>query len=66
VSARIETAAGEMAVGKTPCVGALVSVGIETPSGEMAVGKTPPSRGSGECRDRDGGWRDGCQQDATQ
>jgi len=43
-----------------------VSVGIETPSGEMAVGKTSRSRGSGECRDRDGGWRDGCQQDAMQ
>jgi len=39
VSAGIETAAGEMAVGKTPCVGALVSVGIETPAGEMAVGR---------------------------
>jgi len=34
----IEPAADEMAVGKTPCVGALVSVGIETPAGEMAVG----------------------------
>jgi len=32
VSAGIETAAGEMAVGKTPCLGALVSVGIETPA----------------------------------
>jgi len=39
VSARIETAAGEMAVGKTPCVGGLVSIGIETPAGEMAVGR---------------------------
>ena len=39
VSAGIETAAGEMAVGKTPCVGALVSIGIETPAGEMAVGR---------------------------
>jgi len=43
-----------------------VSVGIETPAGEMAVGKTPRSRGSGERRDRDGGWRDDCQQDAAQ
>jgi len=66
VSAGIETAAGEMAVGKTPCVGALVSVGIETPAGEMAVGKTPCSRGSGERRGRDAGWRDGCRQDAAQ
>jgi len=32
-------AAGEMAVGKTPCIGALVSVGIETLAGEMAVGR---------------------------
>jgi len=39
VSAGIETAAGEMAVGKTLCVGALVSIGIETPAGEMAVGR---------------------------
>ena len=38
MSAGIKTAAGEMAVGKTPRVGALVSVGIETPAGEMAVG----------------------------
>jgi len=38
-SAGIETAAGEMAVGKTPCVGALVSVGFETPAGEMAVAR---------------------------
>jgi len=43
-----------------------VSVGIETPAGEMAVGKTPRSRGSGERRDREGGWRDGCRQDAAQ
>ena len=39
MSAGIETAAGEMAVGKTLCVGALVSIGIETPAGEMAVGR---------------------------
>jgi len=39
VSAGIETAAGEMAVGKTLCVGALVSIGIETPAREMAVGR---------------------------
>jgi len=43
-----------------------VSIGIETPAGEMAVGKTPHSRGFGEHWDRDGGWRDGCQQDAAQ
>ena len=40
VSAGIEMAAGEMAVGKTPCLGALVSIGIETPAGEMAVGRS--------------------------
>jgi len=39
VSAGIETAAGEMAVGRRRAVGALVSVGIETPAGEMAVGR---------------------------
>jgi len=39
VSTGIETAAGEMAVGKTPCVGAQVSVGIETRAGEMAVAR---------------------------
>ena len=39
MSARIETAAGEMAVGKTPYIGALVSIGIETLAGEMAVGR---------------------------
>jgi len=43
-----------------------VSVGIETPAGEMAVRKTLRSRGSGKRWDRDGGWRDGCQQDAAQ
>jgi len=43
-----------------------VSVGIDTPAGKMADGKTPHIRGSGEHRDRDGGWRDGCQQDAVQ
>jgi len=37
MSSWIETAAGEMAVGKTLCVGALVSVGIKTLAGEMAV-----------------------------
>jgi len=47
-------------------VGALVSAGIEILAGEMAGGKTPRSRGSGQCRDRDGTWRDGCQQDAAQ
>jgi len=47
-------------------VGALVRVGIETLAGEMAVGKTPRSRSSGERRDRDSGWRDGCRQDAAQ
>jgi len=40
VSAGIEMAAGEMAVGKTPCIGALVSIGIETLAGEMAVGRS--------------------------
>ena len=39
MSGGIETAAGEMAVGEMPCVGALVSEGIETPAGEMAVGR---------------------------
>jgi len=39
VSAGIEMAAGEMAVGKTPCGGALVSIGIKTPAREMAVGR---------------------------
>jgi len=39
VSAGIETAAGEMAVGKKPCVGVLVSIGIESLAGEMAVGR---------------------------
>ena len=47
-------------------VGALVSVGIEMAAGGMAVGKTPRSRSSGERRDRDSGWRDGCLQDTTQ
>jgi len=37
-----------------------VSVGIETAAGGMAVSKTPRSRSSGERRDRDSGWRDGC------
>jgi len=70
VSVGIETAAGEMAVGKTPCSTAtylaLRSAGVETPAGGMAVGKTPRSRGSGEHRDQDCGWRDGCRQDAAQ
>ena len=66
MSAGIETAAGEMAVGKKPCVGVLVSIGIESLAGEMAVGKTPCSRGSGDRRGQDAGWRDGCQQDAAQ
>ena len=43
-----------------------MSVGIETPAGKMAVGKTPCSRGSGDRRGRDAGWRDGCWQDAAQ
>ena len=38
-----------------------MSVGIETAAGGMAVNKTPHSRSFGECRDRDSGWRDGCQ-----
>ena len=97
MSIGIETAAGEMAVGKTPCstaiylalmrtgvetpvggmaVGkrlrstanylALMSARVETPAGGMAISNTPPSRGSGERWDRDGGWRDGCWQEATQ
>ena len=45
-------------------VEALVSVGIETPAGEMAVWKTPLSRSSGQRRDQDAGWRDGCLQEA--
>ena len=47
-------------------VGALVSIGIETAAGGIAVSKTPRSRSSGERRDRDASWRDGCQQDAAQ
>jgi len=70
MSVRIETAAGGMAVGKTPCSRAtylaLMSAGIETAAGRMAVGKTQRSRSSGEHRDSDAGWRDGCQQDAAQ
>ena len=66
----IEISVGGMAVGKTPCSRAtylaLVSAGVEMLAGEMAVGKTPCSRGSGERRDRDCGWRDGCRQDAAQ
>jgi len=70
VSVGIETAAGEMAVGKMPrstaTYLALMSAGVETPAGGMAVSKTPRSRGSGERRDPDGGWRDGCRQEAAQ
>jgi len=42
-----------------------VSVGIEMPAGGMAVGKTQRSWSSGEHRDRDAGWPDSCQQDAS-
>ena len=70
MSAGVETPAGGMAVGKTPrgraTYLALMSAGIQTASGGMAVGKTPHSWTSGECRDRDSGWQDGCRQDATQ
>ena len=70
MSVGIETAAGEMAVGKMPrstaTYLALMSAGVETPAGVMAVGKTPRSRGSGERQDRDCGWHDGCRQDAAQ
>jgi len=37
-----------------------VSVGIETAAGGMAVSKTPRRRSSGESRNRDSGWQDGC------
>ena len=43
-----------------------MSVLIETAAGGMAVGKPPHSRRSGERRDRDGGWREGCWQAAAQ
>jgi len=71
VSVCIETPAGEMAVGKTPRSRAtylpLMSAGVEMlAAGGMAVGKTPRSKSSGERWGRDSGWRDGCQQDATQ
>jgi len=70
VSVGIEMPAGEMAVGKTRRSRAtylpLMSAGVEMPAGGMAVGKTPRSRSSGERRDRDSGWRDGCRQDAAQ
>jgi len=70
VSARVETPAGEMAVGKMSLSRAiylaLMSAGIETAAGGMAVGKMQRSRSSGERRDRDAGWRDGCRQDAAQ
>jgi len=66
----METSVGGMAVGKTPrsrtTYLALISAGVKTPAGEMAVGKMPLSRGSGERRDRDGGWREGCWQAAAQ
>ena len=66
----IKTSVGGMAVGKLPrSIGtylALISAGVETPAGEMAVGETPRSSGSGERRNRDCGWRDGCRQDAAQ
>ena len=70
MSAGVETPAGRMAVCKTPhsraTYLALMSAGIETAAGWMAVGKMPRSWSSGERRDRDSGWRDGCRQDATQ
>jgi len=48
VIAGVETPAGEMAVGKTPCSRAtylaLMSAGVETPAGGMAVSKTLHSR----------------------
>ena len=37
-----------------------MSVGIEMSAGGMAVSKMPRSRSSGERRDRDSSWRDGC------
>ena len=47
MSVGIETAAGEMAVGKTPrstpTYLALMSAGVETPAGGMAVDKMPRS-----------------------
>ena len=43
-----------------------MSVGIETPAGKMAVSKMQHSRSSGERRNRDSGWQDGCRQDAAQ
>jgi len=54
VSVGIETPAGEMAVSKTPRsrVTNLAPVSIEI--------ETPRSWSSGERRDRDTGWRDGC------
>jgi len=70
VSIGIETLAGEMAVGKTPrsraIYLALMSAWVEMLAGGMAVGKTPRSRTSGECRDRDASWRDGCRQGVAQ
>ena len=70
MGAGVEMPAGRMAVCKTPhsraTYLALMSAGIETAAGWMAVGKMPRSWSSGERRDRDSGWRDGCRQDATQ
>jgi len=70
MSAGVETLAGGMVVGKTPrsrpTYLALISAGIETAAGGMAVAKTLCSRSSGERRNRDSGWQDGCRQDATQ
>jgi len=69
-SAGVETPAGALAVAKTPrsraTYLALKSGGIETAAGGMAVGKTPRSRSSGERRDQDSSWQDGCRQDAVQ
>jgi len=70
MSAGVEMPAGGMAVGKTPrsraTYLALMSSGIETAAGGMADGKTPRSRRSGERRDRDSSWQDGCRQEAAQ
>jgi len=70
VSIGIETAAGGMAVSKTPrsraTYLAVMSAGIQTAAAGMAVNKTQRSRSSGEHRDRDAGWRDGCRQDVAQ
>jgi len=67
VSVGIEMPAGEMAVSKTSRSRAsylpLISTGVEMQAGGMAVGKRPRSRSSGERRDRDSAWPDGCWQD---